>query len=209
MYSEKFLISGPSGVIEVLVEEPTENPIGWGMVLHPHPLMGGSMSHKVPYILSRALLDLGYCSVRFNFRGVGQSCGYYDDGRGEIEDALCVKKWCDSRYPSAKTALFSFSFGAFVGAHLVNSCSFNHIVLSGLPVSRFDCPTVPPHSIVIHGELDELIPLTSVYSWAEPQNIPVVVFPRTSHFFDRKLVALKDFILLVISPTLSSGNCLP
>ncbi|CUT17492.1 MULTISPECIES: alpha/beta hydrolase [Candidatus Ichthyocystis] len=205
IYTEKFLINGPSGAIEVLVEEPADKKsAGWGIVLHPHPLMGGSMTHKVPYILSRALLDMGYCSVRFNFRGVGQSCGHYDDGHGEIDDALCVKKWCDDRYSdTGKTALFSFSFGSFVGAHLANSCSFDHIVLSGLPVSRFDCPTVPSHSIVIHGELDELIPLESVYLWAEPQSIPVVVFPRTSHFFDRKLIALKDFILLVICPTLS------
>lgn len=202
--SENFLIRGPAGSLDLCCEEPGDGMVfrGWGIVLHPHPLMGGSMAHKVPYILSRALIDLGYCSVRFNFRGVGRSEGVYDEGRGEIEDTLAVLQWTKERYGHLPySALFSFSFGAFVASHVAHTHLFSHIVLSGLPSSRFDCCSVPPHSLVIHGEHDELIPLDSVLSWAEPQNLPVVVFPRASHFFDHKLVPLKKFIVFRCSLT--------
>ncbi|WP_092401518.1 MULTISPECIES: alpha/beta hydrolase [Candidatus Ichthyocystis] len=199
--TENLFIDGPAGKIEVLVEEPQgTDVIGWGVVLHPHPLMGGSMTHKVPYILSKALLEMGYCSVRFNFRGVGKSHGTYSHGDGEIDDAVSVIDWCKERYYNLdSTALFSFSFGSFVGSRVVNLYHFDRIVLLGLPPSRFDCFHVPEYSLVVHGELDEVVPLDSVYNWAEPQGIPVVVFPGASHFFDRKLIPLKEFILLFYS----------
>ena len=68
------------------------------------------------------------------------------------------------------------------------------MVLVGPAVGRFDVGTVPPDTIVIHGELDEVVPLADVLAWARPQELPVIVFPGCGHFFHGRLPQLARVI---------------
>jgi len=136
-------INGIVGSIEISIDLPDElksDPTfavrGLALVAHPHPLMGGTMDNKVAQTMARAFNQLGYVSVRPNFRGVGASAGVHDDGVGELDDLLHVTDWmrtpsCWSQFEAtdhqAWTAhsntlplvISGFSFGSFVGSHLV------------------------------------------------------------------------------------------
>ena len=83
-------MAGPAGVLECAVDVPEGTARGIAVVCHPHPLHGGTMDNKVVQTLARAFVQLGYRAVRFNFRGVGASAGAWDEGRGEIDDAMAV-----------------------------------------------------------------------------------------------------------------------
>src|SRR6188768_1844090 len=110
-------IDGPAGAIEARVEDPT--PPGnrvrcVAVVCHPHPLFGGTMQNKVVHTTARALQEAGAATVRFNFRGVGQSEGTHDQGVGEIDDAIAVVQWTRARFVCDELWLAGFSFGAAV-----------------------------------------------------------------------------------------------
>src|SRR4026209_3059210 len=83
-------VAGPAGRIECAVDQPDSSPRGVArgvpLIAHPHPLFGGSLDNKVVQTLARAFLELGYETWRPNFRGVGQTEGVHDEGRGELED---------------------------------------------------------------------------------------------------------------------------
>ena len=97
-------IPGPAGDIECAVDEPAGAPRGVAVVCHPHPQHGGTLDNKVAQTLARAFVQLGWRSVRFNFRGVGASAGVWDEGVGEVDDALAViEAHRDPALPSSHT----------------------------------------------------------------------------------------------------------
>ena len=112
--TQKTSCPGPAGALECALDAPAGAPVGLAVVCHPHPLFGGTMDNKVVQTVARALLALGWSTVRFNFRGVGQSAGSWDDGRGEVEDALAVV--AQHRVPDQPLLLAGFSFGGYVAA---------------------------------------------------------------------------------------------
>ena len=91
-------------------------PAGLALVCHPHPLHGGTLDNKVVQTLARAFVQLGWRAVRFNFRGVGASEGQWDEGRGEVDDALAVVQAL--REPAQPLVLAGFSFGAYVASQV-------------------------------------------------------------------------------------------
>src|SRR5258706_15702762 len=99
-------VDGPAGRIECAVDGPAAPARGAALVAHPHPLFGGTLDNKVVQTLAKAFVDLGYESWRPNFRGVGQSEGKYDEGRGEVEDLAAVA----SHLVTKKIVLAGFSF---------------------------------------------------------------------------------------------------
>src|ERR1700722_3706332 len=120
--AERLAIAGPAGKLEALIETPvSEGSAGgdvsaFGVVCHPHPLYGGTLDNKVVHTLARAFEERGAPTIRFNFRGVGESAGSYDEGRGETEDALAVIAFGRARWPQAALWLGGFSFrGAAAG----------------------------------------------------------------------------------------------
>jgi uncharacterized protein len=137
--------------------------------------------------------------LRFNFRGVGASAGTYDEGRGELQDYLAVVQ---AFAPQGPVALAGFSFGAFVAAQAVQalweSREVRHVVLVGTATSRFPVPALPEASharaLVIHGEVDDTVELSSVLDWARPQSLPVTVVPGVEHFFHGQLPLLKNLV---------------
>ena len=123
--TEKRLIAGPAGNIEVAldlpVSTPGSTPRGMALVCHPNPTQGGTMDNKVVQTVARAFLQLGYRSVRFNFRGIGQSEGAWDEGRGEVDDALAVV--AAECAPGAPLILSGFSFGGYVASRAAQRVS--------------------------------------------------------------------------------------
>ncbi len=203
--TRKTLIAGPAGNLECAVDLPgdgTEDaaaaPKGWALVCHPHPQHGGTMDNKVVQTLARAFLQLGYQTVRFNYRGVGQSQGQWDEGRGELQDVLAVI--AAMRPPGGLPfALAGFSFGAYMAseaiARLAGGDQPGHVVLVGPSTARQAMPAVPAHSIVVHGEADDVVPLSSTLDWARPQALPVIVFPGVGHFFHGQLGLLRSTVV--------------
>ena len=189
--------SGPAGPLECVVDEPADAPKGLAVVCHPHPLFGGTMDNKVVQTLSRALVQLGWKTVRFNFRGIGASEGAWDDGVGEVDDALAVI--AHHRAPSQALLLAGFSFGAFVAAaaasRLPEAQRAERLVLVGPSTQKQLVPVVPANTVVIHGEADDVVPLASTLDWARPQSLPVIVFPGVGHFFHGQLPLLKRVVM--------------
>ena len=191
--------SGPAGSLEVAVDRPAGVAKGTAVIAHPHPLFGGTMNNKVVQTLARAFVQCGWASVRFNFRGVGASAGVHDEGRGELDDLLAV---VDSLAPQGRLCLAGFSFGAFVTSHAVERLhaqrTLEKVVLVGTAASRFQVASVPEElhqlTLVIHGEQDDTVPLSSVMDWARPQTLPVLVVPAGGHFFHGQLPLLRDLV---------------
>jgi uncharacterized protein len=190
-------LMGPAGALECSIDQPTTAPVGVAVVCHPHPLFGGTLDNKVVQTLARAFVQLGYTSVCFNFRGIGQSQGAWDEGRGEVDDALAVVQ--AQRLPGLPLVLSGFSFGGFVAAQAASRLPANEaaqrLVLVGPAVQNFAVPKVPANTLVVHGEVDEVVPLNAVFDWARPQQLPITVIPGAVHFFHGQLAVLKQIVL--------------
>ena len=184
------LIAGPAGRIECAVDQPDGAGRGVALIAHPHPLFGGTLDNKVVQTLARAFVELGYETWRPNFRGVGQTGGVHDEGRGELDDLHSVVKFLNSEH----LVLAGFSFGAAIVGQLAQRVKPERMVLVGLGVTRLPVPHVPPDTLVIHGENDDTVPLAAVLDWARPQDLPVVLVPGADHFFHRKLQVLRTIV---------------
>ena len=198
-HTQRQTIAGLSGAIECAVDAPSGTPRGVAVVCHPHPQHGGTMDNKVVQTLARAFTQLGYTAVRFNFRGVGASAGAWAQGPGEIDDALAVVAAC--RVPGQALVLAGFSFGAYVASNAAarldatDAAAIERLVLVGPAASRFDMAAVPPGTLVIHGEHDDVVPLAAVFDWARPLSLPVTVVPGAGHFFHGQLSLLKSLVV--------------
>jgi alpha/beta superfamily hydrolase len=198
-HTEPLQLHGPAGPIEAAVNQPAERdaPRGIAVLCHPHPVHGGTMDNKVVQTMARAFVQLGWRAVRFNFRGVGGSAGAWDEGRGEVDDALAV---IDAvREAGLPLALGGFSFGGYVASQaaqrLPEGAKAARLVLIGPATSNFTVAPVPADTLVIHGERDEVVPLQATLDWARPQGLPVVVIPGVGHFFHGQLALLKSLVV--------------
>jgi alpha/beta superfamily hydrolase len=193
--TQKQQIAGPAGRIDCAIDEPEAARLRGVVVLcHPHPQFGGTMDNKVVQTLARAFVQLGYRAVRFNFRGIGSSEGGWDEGRGEIDDALAVvQHFRDAALP---LAIGGFSFGAYVASHAAaQSQDVERLVLIAPAVKNFVMAAVSQDTLLVHGETDDVVPLTAVLDWARPQPLPVTVIPGSGHFFHGQLALLKNLIV--------------
>jgi uncharacterized protein len=197
-------IAGPAGAIECAVDEPADMPRGLAVTCHPHPQGGGTLDNKVVQTLARAFAQLGLRSVRFNFRGVGASEGAWDEGRGEVEDALAViaayRHGAEAEAALAlPLVLAGFSFGGYVAAEaarrLPEGAKASRLVLIAPSTQKERVPAVPPNTLVVHGDADDVVPLAATLDWARPQSLPVTVLPGAGHFFHGQLTLLKDIVL--------------
>jgi alpha/beta superfamily hydrolase len=190
-------VAGPAGLIECAIDAPTGAPRGLAVLCHPHPLHGGTLNNKVVQTLARAFVQLGYTSLRFNFRGIGASQGVWDNGHGEIADAAAVI--AAHRAPGQALVLGGFSFGGYVAsqaaARLPEGERAQRIVLVAPAVQSFPVAPVPAGTLLIHGEADDVVPLTALFDWARPQNLPVTVLPGAGHFFHGQLAVLKQILI--------------
>jgi alpha/beta superfamily hydrolase len=191
-HHERMFIPGPAGRLQGLYQPGDAAAV---VVCHPHPQFGGTMRNKVVYWMARAFEDLGCAVVRFNFRGVEQSEGDFDDGRGEAEDAGAVLDWLAGRHPDQPLWLAGFSFGCYAGlqaarrdarvarmfavAPAVNHWSFDFMAGDARPLT------------VVQGRADEIVPFADVASWVEGlEQADFHALAGAGHFFPQHMEAM-------------------
>jgi uncharacterized protein len=194
--TQRLTVAGPAGPLECALDAPAQGaPRGLAVICHPHPLFGGTMDNKVVQTLARAFVQLGYRSLRFNFRGIGQSGGAWDEGRGEVDDAVAAIG--AQRAAGEALVVAGFSFGGYVAtqaaARLADKAE--RLVLVAPAVVNFTAAPVPADTLLIHGEQDDVVPLSASFDWARPQALPVTVLPGAGHFFHGQLPVLKQIVL--------------
>ncbi|HZW86631.1 MAG TPA: alpha/beta hydrolase, partial [Gallionella sp.] len=165
------------------------------VVAHPLPTMGGTMDNKVVTTLTRAFVEAGCAALRFNFRGTGASEGAYDEGVGETSDTLTATHFLRNSYPNLPLFSAGFSFGAYVQACAAGQLQPRQLLLIAPAVGRFAMPPVAANTLLVHGDLDEVVSLQEVLHWARPQQLPIVVLPGAGHFFHGRLAQLKQIVL--------------
>lgn len=191
---EHLVIDGPAGALETDLNDPGEPRRGIALIAHPNPVQGGTKDNKVVTTLAKTFFGLGYVAIRPNFRGVGASAGSFDQGSGETEDLLAVARYAQARFGDLPLLLAGFSFGAFVQTRVAQKLPVEKMVLVGPAVNRFPAATVPSDTLVVHGEIDDVVPLAAVLDWARPQQLPLVVVPGGEHFFHGKLHLLAQIV---------------
>lgn len=203
--TENRVFQGQVGDIDCAIEWPEGTPCGWALVLHPHPLYGGARNNKVVTTVARACLQQGLVAVRPDFRGVGKSAGQFDAAVGETADMQALVQQFSQMWPgvaAGQWALAGFSFGTAVAAQLYSVLAEQGekvpqtLMLLGTAVERFRFRdvVVPTDTLLVHGELDDVVPLDEAMNFARPRGLPVVVIPDATHFFHGKLVVLRDLI---------------
>jgi len=203
------LVQGTVGRVEVELTIPDSARWDYIALLgHPHSLQGGTMNNKVVTTLVRAYKELYIPSIRFNFRGVGQTEGEYDAGLGESEDMLHLARLWKQAYPHAVVFFAGFSFGSYVAyraaARYKQTIADETCLITIAPsvqhydYAEFDLKTTPWS--IIQGDGDEVVPFQSVYDFAVHADppLPLLRFTQTGHFFHGKLIELKSQLIRVI-----------
>ncbi len=197
--AEKATFNGPAGALEALVETPREAPPRAAAVIcHPHPLHGGTMNNKVAHTLARAFLARQFLALRFNFRGVGASEGEFDDGRGELQDALAAVAEARRRVPGAAVWLAGFSFGAAIAIAAAAEARAAGLITVAPPAARLEDTGTGLEIpwLVIQGDQDELVNVDDTIEWVNSlgPGPELQVFADTEHFFHGKLVELREAV---------------
>jgi alpha/beta superfamily hydrolase len=190
-------ITGPAGQLEAVLTTPTTTPIKCiGVVCHPHPLHGGTMNNKVVHTVVKTFRDLGMNTIRFNYRGVGNSPGIYDNGIGETEDVITVIEYAKQNFPDHKICLAGFSFGSYVSLRAATQKSVHLLISIAPPITHNDMNNLNPACpwIIVHGDKDELFNINAVMDWVatltpKPEFIQIA---DASHFFHGKLIELRS-----------------
>lgn len=199
------VFNGEAGAIDCAVDWPEGTPRGWALVLHPHPLHGGARNNKVVTTVAKACTQHGLVVVRPDFRGVGASAGSFDHAKGETADMRLLVQQFQAAYPelaAGKWALAGFSFGTSVAAQLYSCLAEEQqrvpdaLILTGPAVERFRFREliIPAHTYLLHGEVDEVVPLSEAMDFARAQDLALIVLPDSSHFFHGKLVQLRELV---------------
>ncbi len=196
----KVQFTGPAGNLEGMVHLPEGEPHAIAVIAHPLPIMGGTMDNKVVTTLVKIFVELGYAVLRFNFRGVGESEGSYDEGRGETVDAIAAALFMRDEFGELPLFTAGFSFGAYVQARAALELKPQRMVLIAPAVGRFEMPPVPVNTVLVHGDQDEVVALSDLLDWARPQHLSVVVLAGAEHFFHGRLTQLR----LVVSQQLKN-----
>ena len=193
---ELILIDGPCGPLETKISIDRHDTLA--LVCHPHPQHGGTMDNKVVSTIVKAFKKCSINTVRFNYRGVGQSLGSYGDVIGEIDDAKAVLSHCHKHYAPKKIILAGFSFGAFIAAKIAmleQTSMLISIAPSVVNMNYEEIVDVNCPWLVVHGTSDEVVPFNASCSHFEKkQNVNFVEFKDTTHFFHGKLVDLSETV---------------
>jgi alpha/beta superfamily hydrolase len=203
--NEVLTIAGPAGEIEALLEDPRADSAAVAVVCHPHPLHGGTMQNKVTHTLARTFNKMGVPAIRFNFRGVGGSAGSYDQGDGELDDALAVVDYAMRRFPNRKLWLAGFSFGARIALKAAAERNPELLVTVAPPVGRMDMSGIAQPGcrwIIVQGDNDELVDANAVVEWVDSLDPgpELMMFEGVDHFFHGQLVALRESLLASLDP---------
>ncbi|MFZ5617283.1 MAG: alpha/beta hydrolase [Pseudomonadota bacterium] len=204
------IFAGPEGRLEGRYQRGRgENP-PLALVLHPHPLFGGSMNNRAVYELYNMFLRRGFSVLRFNFRGVGRSVGTYDQGQGELADAATALDFLQQLNPNAPFAwVGGVSFGSWIGMQLLmrrpEVVGFISVSASANLFDFTFLAPCPSSGVVIHGEMDRVCPADDTKTMVDRtrtqkgRKIEFQVVPGADHFFEshmEPMVAAADAYLM-------------
>jgi alpha/beta superfamily hydrolase len=192
------------GQLEAILKEPRSGAVlGVALVLHPHPLGGGTMHNKVVFRAASALNEAGLTTLRINFRGVGQSTGEHEEGRGEVEDVRAALQFLVENFPARPITVCGFSFGARVGLEVgISDERVVNLISIGTPLDKYDFSFLAncrKPILFFHGERDEfgsLSRLQDLMAEIKQHNASVElrVIGDSGHFFEGHLDELKQAI---------------
>lgn len=200
-------IPTPHGQLEAIYRPKDNQSEKVALVLHPHPLYGGTMHNKVVFRAAKALQESGFETLRFNFRGVGASTGQHDNGLGERDDARIALDYLLGDQPHAREVIVAgFSFGSIVGLRVgCEDSRVNKLIAIGAP-ARMDnldflreC-TKP--KLFVHGAKDEIAPLNPLEEFLNTlpanSNFQLLPIAEAGHFFDNQaeelIQTIKEFV---------------
>ena len=196
-------IPASHGRLEAILKEPrTDDARGVALVLHPHPLGGGTMHNKVVFRAAAALNDAGLVTLRINFRGVGQSTGDHDEGYGERDDVRAGLDYLAKNYADRKITLCGFSFGARVGLEVgLADDRVVRLISIGTPVDKYDFSFLEQcrkSILFVQGEHDEYGNVNRLSELVERVgahcDARLSVIKGAGHFFNGQLNELKRVI---------------
>jgi len=200
-------IPGPVGLIEtaaLLCALDQTMPSRALLLLHPHPLHGGSMGNKVVTTMARAARDAGLACVAFNFRGVGRSEGVWDRGVGEVHDVLAVATQMATQ-GVRELCLAGFSFGASMAANAISElrqqCPGLQIMdliqvapaVENFPIQSDWLRGLPP--LVLFNADDEVVSAEAMSDYANSIGVEPSVHPIGGHFYHGHLTRLKSTVI--------------
>ncbi|NQV48098.1 MAG: alpha/beta hydrolase [Rhodospirillaceae bacterium] len=199
------IFNGPEGRLEGRYHHSKQENAPIALVLHPHPLHGGTMNNKVTYALYQIFVKRGFSVLRFNFRGVGRSQGQYDNGLGEMSDAASALDWMQTHNPNASACwIGGFSFGAWIAMQLMmRRPEINSFIALAPPADAHDFSFLAPcpaSGLIIHGDRDEVVQKDAVDKLAQKlssqKNIVIdyKTIPGADHFFSTKMEKLNGYI---------------
>jgi len=198
---ETVLISGPSGQLEGILSSPTQDLVcGLAVICHPHPAHEGTMNNKVVHFLAKTFNNNGFAALRFNFRGVENSEGQYNEGKGEILDTLAAMSWLQQQYdPGLPLWLAGFSFGGYTSLNAAGQSNIAGLISVAPAIHLFDFIALPHPEcpwLVIQGEKDEIVKYDDVLQWTKQKlpNPELITLPNASHFFHGQLNLLSDHV---------------
>lgn len=205
------IFNGPEGRVEAKYHQSTLPNAPIALVLHPHPLHGGTMNNKVVYNVFHTLVGMGFSVLRFNFRGVGNSHGQFDNGIGELTDAACALDWIQNQNPDASSCwIAGFSFGAWITMQLLmRRPEIEGFIAVSPPAHSYDfnfLSPCPAQGLIVQGTKDLVVPEESVYSLYEKldkqRNSKVDYYPinGADHFFKDHMEQLKVAVREYIDP---------
>ncbi|CEK11948.1 alpha/beta hydrolase [Legionella hackeliae] len=192
-----FSFTGGAGILEGILTVPVQMNGSYVAFLgHPHSLQGGTMNNKVVTTMARTFKELGIPSLRFNFRGVGQSAGVYDDGIGESKDMLLLVKLWEQERKNSRILFAGFSFGSYVAYRAASQHPHELLLTIAPPVHHYNYREFQPAPhpwVIVQGDTDEVVPASLVEEFATGSipPLPVIHFGETGHFFHGKLLELK------------------
>lgn len=215
---KSLFLEGPAGRLEALLNAGAENATHAAVVCHPHPLFGGTLHNKVVFHTMKALNNFGFPVLRFNFRGAGLSSGEHDHGNGEVDDVRTALDWLDAEF-HLPLVFAGFSFGAAVGLRAASSdARVKALIGVGTPVVPVAADTESPRvytfdflrgcvkpKLFVSGARDPFGPRAKleelVASVPEPKKL--VVIEGADHFFEGRLLELREAIESWVKQTLS------
>ena len=206
---QDFILRGPSGKLECVadVPDPAEERRATIVLCHPHPLHGGTMHNKDVTIMERAMRELGLRTIRFNFRGAGESEGEHDEGYGETDDLFAVTEWVRRTRPDDDLWLGGFSFGSYIALRAAQNLKLGQMITIAPPVDRYEFSSVQHPNcpwLVVQGDEDEVVALEDVKCWIEDLEPPpdFLVMEMATHFFHRRLMDLRGLLKNGVRPNL-------
>jgi hypothetical protein len=202
---QKISIRGPAGELEAILESPGDAGInGVAVVCHPHPQHGGTMHNKVVHTLARSFVRSNFAVLRFNFRGTEGSDGVYDNGVGELDDALAAMAWMRQQKAEGPLWLAGFSFGAAIAVRAAVARDVDGLISVAPAIYRFagnldaqpDCPW-----LIIQGDEDELVEIDETVEWIDSlePGPELLVMPGAEHFFHGRLHDLREAVMAFIA----------